>query len=148
MLPSLHDHHLLGYVVSEGCLTLETIPSGFNRTPQLTIFEGCEAYHFPHAEPGAVLGHIVSSDLMSFLQNHSAEFEDGFTQCGWPSWWRGSIEEAYAYLQKRGVSALEITSAVGFSGWVLAATVTTTGSSNAADHQSGQPDAVARRQLP
>jgi hypothetical protein len=133
VLPSIHDHYLLGYVVSESCLTLETIPTGLNRTPQLTIFEGCEAYHFPQAEPGAILGHIILCDLMSFLRSHLAEFEDGFTQCGWPSWWRESLEEVYTYLQQRGVLALEITSAVGFSGWVLAATVTTANSRNAAD---------------
>ena len=129
MLPSVHDHTLLGYRVSleHGEVALRTIPDQRASSEPVSareiIFEGCTAHFFEHPVEGSILGHIIELPLEAFVSAQAAQFEAGFSAGGWPAWWRGSVAEAIAFLRSGEQRAFEITSAYGFSGWVVARSV-------------------------
>ena len=126
MLPSVHDHTLMEYCVSldRASVVLRTSrPAGMepaSRSQQSVVFEGCEAHHFRHSSPGSILGEIIECPLPAFLENIQAELDKGSRESGWPKWWQASVSDALNYLGARSIRAFEITSAYGFSGWVLA----------------------------
>ncbi len=134
MLPSVHDHTLLEYSVSleRATIAMRTRPSRFGEDVRLLVFEACEAHHFKHVSEGSILGHIVEHSLPAFVAAVEAELNEGFHESGWPAWWRGSISDAIGYLNAREIRAFEITSAYGFSGWVLARSVRASGCADAA----------------
>ena len=131
-LPSIHDHTLLSYRVSlnAGEIALCTTPDspsclepvGFREV----IFEGCEAHYFQYAITGTILGWLIEIPLDRFINEHGAQFDDGFRQGAWPSWWRGSAIQALSYLSKRDQHVFEISSSYGFDGWVIARSVRAT----------------------
>jgi hypothetical protein len=129
MLPSVHDHTLLEYCVSldRASVVLHTRRPGIAEpdrpSEQSLIFEGCEAHHFRHSSPGSILGHIVEYPLPAFLANIRAELDEGSRESGWPKWWQASVPAALEYLGARSIRAYELTSAYGFTGWVLARSV-------------------------
>jgi hypothetical protein len=126
MLPSVHDHSLLEYRVDliNSRIVLITLPEAARTQadvrPVQTVFEGREAHHFDAVSTGAILFDIDEASLSEFLASHRDEFDKGHKSVGAPSWWRGTVAEALAYLTARGVRAFEISSSYGFSGWVLA----------------------------
>ena len=129
MLPSVHDHTLLEYRVSldRASVMLRTRRPGTTesatRGEQSLVFEGCEAHHFRYSSPGSILGHIIEHPLPGFLANVEVELDEGSRVSGWPKWWQSSIPDALNYLGARSIRAFELTSAYGFSGWVLARSV-------------------------
>jgi hypothetical protein len=131
VLPSIHDHTLLGYRVSlvDSEVALRTVPDQracadpvFERE---VVFEGCVAHNFEHVSEGTILGWLLEVPLEQFVAAHGAQFEEGWRQSGWPPWWHDSAAKALAYLQQRDVHAFEITSSYGMGGWVLARSVRT-----------------------
>jgi hypothetical protein len=138
MLPSVHDHTLLEYRVSldHGSVVLRTrrpsTTESVSRDEQSLVFEGCEAHHFNHSSPGSILGHIVEHPLPAFLARVQAELDEGSRKSGWPNWWQSSVPGALNYLGTRSIRAFELTSAYGFSGWVLARSVCVLDARNAA----------------
>lgn len=126
MLPSIHDHSLLEYRVEliHRQIAFITLPEATRTQPDVrpvhTVFEGREGHHFDAVSTGVILSDIEEAPLSDFLASHQVEFEQGHKSVGAPSWWRGSVAEALAYLTERGVRAFYINSSYGFSGWVLA----------------------------
>jgi hypothetical protein len=129
MPPSIHDHTLLEYCVSleRSSVVLRTRRPGAaeaaSGSEQSLVFEACEGHHFRHSSPGSILGHIIKHPLPAFLQSIQTELEEGYRQSGWPNWWQASVPDALNYLGARSIKAFELTSAYGFSGWVLARSV-------------------------
>jgi len=132
MLPSIHDHTLLGYRVSleHEEIALRTIPDQRASTGPASareiVFEGSTAHFFEHAMEGSILGHLVEWSLEAFVFAHTSQFAAGYSAAGWPAWWRGSVEDAVAFLQANHQHAFEITSSYGFSGWILAKSIRAT----------------------
>ncbi len=129
VLPDIHDHGLLGYHVSfdQGEIGLRTMPdqreSSEPGTARAVVFEGCVAHHFERADYGTILSDISEVPLERFVSEHAMQFDAGHRASGWPSWWRGSVPEALAYLRQEQITAFEIESSYGFSGWILARSV-------------------------
>lgn len=121
------DYWLTGYSVDAklGEIRLRAewphpeIPEGMPRNSEIR-FRDVEAYHLFHDNFGTILGWILEKPLAEFVSLRAAEFEAGYSQDGWPHFWRGSVELAVEYLQSQGTRAFEIVSTLGLSGWVLA----------------------------
>ena len=129
MLPSIHDHTLLGYrvLLGDAEVVLRTMPDqrasqepGF---PREIIFGGCAAHHFENASEGTILGWLLEVPLEKFIFERAALFDEGYRRSGWPPWWRGSVQGALEHLKQRRIHAYEITSSYGLYGWVMAASV-------------------------
>lgn len=121
------DYWLTGYSVDAklGEIRLRAewphaeIPEGMPRNSEI-CFREVEAYHLVHDNFGTILGWIVERPVAEFVSRLASEFEAGFSHDGWPHFWRGSVEQAVAYLQSQGARAFEIVSTLGLTGWVLA----------------------------
>jgi hypothetical protein len=128
-LPSIHDHSLLEYRVdlANRRITLTTLPEKARSRPNIeplsTVFEGREGHHFDAVSSGVIFSDIEEIPLAEFIKSHQIEFDATSKLVGAPAWWRGSTDEAEAYLAARHVHAFEINSSYGFSGWVLATEV-------------------------
>jgi hypothetical protein len=128
-LPDVHDHSLLEYRVdlANRRISLITLPEEARSAPAtqpvVTVFEGLEGHHFDRVSSAVIFLDIEEVPLSEFLEAHAQELSEGHDSVGAPSWWRGSIEKALAYLIARKVQAFEINSSYGFSGWVLAASL-------------------------
>jgi hypothetical protein len=128
-LPSIHDHSLLEYRVdlANRRITLITVPeeAGYrsNVEPLFTVFDGLEGHHFDAVSSGVIFSDIEETPLADFIRSRQIEFDATSKMVGAPVWWRGSPDEAEAYLATRHVHAFEINSSYGFSGWVLATEV-------------------------
>ncbi len=116
------DYHLTAYTVdtdrAEIRMRAERGSPGEPRVTEIH-FTGLEAYHFEH-HSGTILGWITEQALEPFLRAQAAVFAEGWRRSGWPSFWRGTVEEALGYLKGESVRAYEIESSVGMRGWVLA----------------------------
>lgn len=84
------------------------------------VFEGVAGYQFRDAV-GSVIFEIQERDLEGFLKEHEYEFLDGYRRIGFPQFWRGDIPATMAEL--KGMKIWEISSSVGFEGYVVARSV-------------------------
>jgi hypothetical protein len=78
-----------------------------------------EAYSLVHDAFGNIISSIDEVPAIDILKENRALFQDGFRQAGWPRFWRGSFDEAQAYLVAHGTRGFEISASIGMSGWVL-----------------------------
>ncbi len=117
-----HDHSLLGYVVRDfgGTIILHLIlkSADDSKVPSVICFEGVVFHHFIHTSSAIILD-ITEVPLPTLI----AQFEKDFhvwnrLQAVWI--WKDDSASTLAELQRLGVQAWRIDSAIGFTGWVVA----------------------------
>jgi len=118
-----HDHHLAGYVVSEFgksiTLHLECEHPGLPREVSFVEFSDVAAYHFIHTG-GAIIADIREVPLADLLRDVGESLSECWREHGGYLYWNDDREAYRASLESRGYRAWNLTSAVGFAGFVVA----------------------------
>jgi len=123
MAMRFHDHHLAGYVVSEFgksiTLHLECEHPGLPREVSFVEFSDVAAYHFIHTG-GAIIADIREVPLADLLRDVGESLSECWREHGGYLYWNDDREAYRASLESRGYRAWNLTSAVGFAGFVVA----------------------------
>jgi hypothetical protein len=119
----LHDRSIVGYEVDAPSRRLTLSTASHPNTPATPIvrvlFLDVEAYSLVHDAFGNIISSIDEVPAIDILKENRALFEAGFRQAGWPCFWRGSFDEARAYLLDHRTRGFELSASIGMSGWVL-----------------------------
>ncbi len=121
----VHDYHLRGYQVLDfgSSIVLDLVYDypGHAKQESTIRFNGIELYHFTHTA-GAILFGIEPVSVDDILKEHRALIESSAAMHGVRGWQDG-IDNYRRYLQVKGAGAWEITSSIGFEGFVIAQSV-------------------------
>ncbi|MEZ5897877.1 MAG: hypothetical protein R3D51_00130 [Hyphomicrobiaceae bacterium] len=127
MLPTLHDHLLIGYEVDclNRTITLHTQQPHWESAPngQTIKFQGVLGYHFKNDAFSNIIMSIETPKVEDFIQCYASEMSAAFKEAGALDNWALSKEAAAIALIDANMIAVVITSTMGLSGWVLAAHV-------------------------
>jgi len=121
----LHDYHLRGYEVLDfgSTLILHAVydyPSQPKRETRLR-FDDVELYNFTHTG-GSILYDVEAIPVSDLLQREAPFIEASAKMFGVKGW-RESLDQYQAYLVEKGAKAWDISSSVGFEGFVIARSV-------------------------
>ncbi len=118
-----HDHHLAAYVVGEFgktiTLHLEFAPPGLPRQESTIEFSDVAAYQFIHTG-GAIIADIREVPLADLLRDIGESLAECWREHGGYVHWNDDREAYRASLEAKGYRAWNLTSAVGFAGFVIA----------------------------
>jgi hypothetical protein len=124
VLPSLHDHYLIGYEVDceERRITLRTRASQYagNTTRRTFLFTGVLGYHFQNDALGNIIFALQEVALGAFLAEHAPELRGSLHAAGALGNWARDPSSAQPALDARGIRAFTLSSSIGLSGWLLA----------------------------
>ena len=117
-----HDYHLESYKVFErGESITFNLVYGYagEETDKSTIeFKGVALYHIVNTT-GAIITDIEEISISSFLSDLSSEVTEWNRMYG-VSYWKSDLAGYVSYLESNSYKAWEITSAIGFYGFVIA----------------------------
>jgi hypothetical protein len=120
-----HDYHLRGYEVldSGSTIVLDLVYDypGRPKHESRVRFNGVELYHFIHPT-GAILFGIEAVPLDDIVDEHRVFIEAAAAMEGVRGW-RDTMENYRSYIEKAGAAVWEITSSIGFDGFVIARSV-------------------------
>ena len=132
-----HDFHIVGYAASGTLqrLTFE-LEWPYDSAPPTPVgqlaFHGVESYFLEHDLGGNIVYSFSEVPLRGFLEEWQSRFEHE-NRYGWPKFWRTKphppqpveqvLEEAFAFLSRKHIKCIELSSSYGLSGWVLASSV-------------------------
>ncbi len=119
----VHDYHLKKYIVdaSSSAIAMYLHRPDQSGIPEKVIrFAGVAGYDFSDAL-GAIIFDLTEQDMATFLLEKRSDFEKSYRRIGCPRFWAENTEEASARLKSFRV--WEITSSIGFEGWVVAKSV-------------------------
>lgn len=121
-----HDFHLDGYTVRDSGATIE-LHLGFERgTPREEeshiVFSEVSCYHFTHIDR-AIIVEINEVPIREVVKKEEAFLSTAAYELGLRHW-RTGAEDFATQLEKEGLSAWTIDSAIGFAGFVIARSVT------------------------
>jgi len=137
-----HDYHLAGYVVSEFgssiTLHLEHDPPGLPREVSFIEFSDVAAYHFIHTG-GAIIADIREVPLADLLRDVGESLSECWREHGGYLYWDDDREAYRASLESKGYRAWNLTSAVGFAGFVVAKGIAQTGPGQPPRQAPGSP---------
>lgn len=127
MLPSLHDHLVVGYEVD--CIK-RTIKL-YTQQPhwasvcngQIVEFQGVLGYHFKNDAFSNIIMSMEAAKVENFIQCYASEMAAAFREAGALDSWALDKQAAAAAMVDKKMIAVVITSTMGLSGWVLAADV-------------------------
>jgi hypothetical protein len=118
----VHDYQLRAYEVTEsGSVIVLDLVYDYAGQPKIQSrvrFSGVELYHFTHTM-GSILFGIEEVALDELLEEQSNFVEVAATMYGIRGWQKG-IDQYRDYLDGTGAKAWEITSSIGFDGFVIA----------------------------
>jgi hypothetical protein len=121
-----HDYHLRGYQVLDfgSTVTLDLVYDypGLPKLESTVRFDSVELYMFSHTA-GTILFGIEMVPLEAILSEHRKYIESAAVTQGVRGWHDG-IESYRRYLTNAGAKGWEITSSIGFDGFVIAKSVT------------------------
>jgi hypothetical protein len=121
----VHDYHLRGYQVLDfgSSIVLDLVYDypGQPKQESTIRFSGVELHHFTHTA-GAILFGFESVSIDDILKEHRALIESSAAMQGVRGWQDG-IDNYRRYLHDKGAVAWEITSSIGFEGFVIAQSV-------------------------
>jgi len=121
----VHDHHLRAYQVLEfGATVILDLIYDYPGQPKLESsvrFNGVELYHFVHAT-GSILYGIEDVSIDDILAERGG-FIEATAHTHGVRGWRDGMENYRSYLKGAGARAWEITSSIGFDGFVIAQSV-------------------------
>jgi hypothetical protein len=119
-----HDYHLTAYTVDgeNRRISFQLVwpyrtETGVRRAT--VIFSGVARHFFAYDHGVSIVLAFEEGPLAESLDKHTHQFEDG-EKWGWPSFWRGNVENTAAYLEEQSLRFFEISSSYGLSGWVCA----------------------------
>jgi len=119
--PSIHDNFVTGYQVDiEAKLFRLRTQFRDNELTQITdvVFEGIEGYLFLDGL-GGIVTDIMETTIDKILDQYAAYFERG-EKYGWPGVWNRDRESVEIFVHEKDLKVFEITSAIGFDGFVFA----------------------------
>jgi hypothetical protein len=120
-----HDYHLLGYAVVDHGETIQLhLVSGRSegeKDESFIEFKGVALYHFVHSE-AAIITDIEEVPVDSLLTNNAESIETWRKSFGLRLWNR-SEDDYRKILTTDSYRAWEISSAIGFGGFVIAKSV-------------------------
>ena len=123
MATRFHDHRLAGYVVGEFgkriTLNLEYHPPGVPRQVSAIEFSEVAAYQFIHTG-SAILADIREVPLADLLRDIGGSLAECWREHGGYVHWNDDREAYRASLEGKGYRAWNLTSAVGFAGFIIA----------------------------
>ena len=123
MATRFHDHRLAGYVVGEFgkriTLNLEYHPPGVPRQVSAIEFSEVAAYQFIHTG-SAILADIREVPLADLLRDIGGSLAECWRELGGYVHWNDDREAYRASLEGKGYRAWNLTSAVGFAGFIIA----------------------------
>lgn len=123
---SVHDNHLLSYIVSSETreIRLRTVYPAYDQVEAEytdVIFTGVIAYHFINDSFGTIITDVSETSVESIYAEYKDLFDVG-KRYGWPGIWNENEkrEADPAYLGAQGIKGFYLSSAIGMTGWVLA----------------------------
>lgn len=124
-----HDFHLAAYEVGEFgtkiVLHLVRDYPGVPRQESFIEFSDVAAYHFIHTG-GAIITDIREVALADLLRDVGETLTECWREHGGYLHWNDDREAYRAALESRGYQAWNLTSAIGFAGFVIARSVAQT----------------------
>jgi hypothetical protein len=118
----VHDYHLRGYEVGDfGSVVALDLVYDYPAQPKCETrvrFSGVELYHFSHTTGTIIFG--IEQIPLATLLDEQADFIRSAAHMQGVKGWKNDIETYSAYLLSAGVCAWEITSSIGFDGFVIA----------------------------
>ena len=118
-----HDYHILSYSVDcqEGVISLNLGRPDQSETPnEKIIFSGVVGYHFQDAM-GSIILDLEEKEIKEFIEQNSEAFRESYRLHGIPKFWREELKETLSEL--KGKRLWEITSSIGFYGYVIASQI-------------------------
>lgn len=120
-----HDYHLAGYVVSDFgrtvTLKLALDFRNFTKPDSEIQFSDVAYYAFIHSE-GAIITDLYKVPLPEFLESNREELESNAHMYG-VRYWSSDFQKYREYMIDNGFNAWNIDSAIGFTGQVIAKSV-------------------------
>jgi hypothetical protein len=122
-VPTLHDFEITGYRVDGSAQRLQfslVTPKGTAKrgTGELT-FSGVQGYLLEN-DPGMNIVFAVERVALPAFIEEKAERFIVSANCGWPLFWRGSVQDTIAWLTAKECHPWELSTSYGLMGWVVA----------------------------
>lgn len=122
-----HDNHVVGYSVDGRgrriILHTENVYAPEPHPRLDVVFVGVEFYQFKCAALVSVLLDITEMPLRATLGAMAEELDAAFRRCGWPDRWDSRPDRREARLRELEAAQarfFEISSSIGFEGWIVA----------------------------
>lgn len=117
-----HDYHLESYEVSEfgESITLNLVYAypGYEVDKSRIAFKGVAFHHFINTT-GSIITGIEELSVEALLSKHSTQITEWSRVYG-VRYWRSDMASYISYLKDNAFKSWEITSAIGFYGFVIA----------------------------